>query len=68
MLPAYTVEGYIDFITFEGTCNAAIFEDFILGNVLPIMNRWPGDRSVLVMDNASIHHARIESIKEACLA
>jgi transposase len=67
VLPAYTVEGYIDFITFEGTCNAAIFEEFILGNVLPLMNRWPQDRSVLVMDNHSIHHARIDSIKEACL-
>lgn len=68
VLPAYTVKGYIDFITFEGTCDADIFEGFILGNVLPKMNPWPGDRSVLVMDNASIHHARIESIKEACLA
>jgi transposase len=66
VLPAYTVEGYIDFITFEGTCNAEIFEGFILGNVLPKMNAWPGERSVLVMDNASIHHARIDSIKEAC--
>ena len=66
VLPAYTVEGYIDFITFEGTCNAEIFEGFILGNVLPKMNAWPGERSVLVMDNASIHHSRIDSIKEAC--
>src|SRR5271168_3911540 len=67
VLPAYTVEGYIDFITFEGTCNAEIFESFILGNVLPLMNPWPLNRSVLVMDNHSIHHARIDSIKEACL-
>jgi transposase len=66
VLPAYTLEGYIDFITFEGTCDAEIFEGFILNNVLPLMKAWPEERSILVMDNASIHHARIDSIKEAC--
>lgn len=67
VLPAYTVEGYITSTTFEGTCTAAIFENFIIDQLLPICNAYPNPRSVIVLDNASVHHKRKDFLKEACM-
>jgi transposase len=67
VLAAYGLEGYIKTTTFEGTCNGDIVEQFIL-ELLPTCNPYPGPRSVIIMDNASVHHAQIEGIKKACRA
>jgi transposase len=40
-----------------------VFEDFI-EHLLPSCSRWPERNSVLVMDNASIHHS--ERVKQMC--
>jgi transposase len=66
VLPAYTLDGYIESITFLGTCTGDIFEDFIVDTVLPHMNQYPAEKSILVMDNASIHHSNIQAIQGAC--
>lgn len=57
VLPAYTIEGYIASQTFYGTCDGEIFESFIIDRLLPLCNPFPGPRSVIVMDNASIHQS-----------
>jgi transposase len=67
-LPAYTIDGYIAVATFEGTGTADIFEDFIIDDVLPLCSSYPDPRSVLILDNASIHHANIDRIERACTA
>ena len=66
VLLAYTIKGYITATTFYGTCTAQIFEDFIIDQVLPLCNPYPGPRSVILMDNAAIHHSRREVIVAAC--
>ncbi|PMD13788.1 hypothetical protein NA56DRAFT_584950, partial [Hyaloscypha hepaticicola] len=58
VLPAYTIKGYIHSITFSGTCTADIFEDFIIDELLPLYNPYPGPRSVIIMDNTSVHQSR----------
>ena len=55
ILPAYTIEGYIACGVKQGYYNRDEFLEFISSQVLPQMNPFPGYRSVLVMDNASIH-------------
>ncbi|ESZ89882.1 transposase [Sclerotinia borealis F-4128] len=65
VLPAYTVDGYIASTTFVGTCNGDIFEDFIIEQLLPLCNPYPQPRSVIVMDNASIHHSNRDHIEAA---
>jgi transposase len=65
-LPAYTIEGYITSITFLGTLNGDMFEDFIIDQLLPLCNPFPGPRSVIFMDNASVHHYSETRIIEAC--
>jgi transposase len=66
VLPAYTIEGYIACKTFGGTCDAELFRDFILDDLLPLCRPFPYPRSVIVLDNASIHHTFRQEIEEAC--
>lgn len=66
-MPAYTVEGYIASTTFEGTCIAQIFEDFIIDQVLLLCNEYPNPRSVIVLDNASIYHKQRGNLEAVCL-
>jgi len=63
-LPALTVDSYLDFEIFQGSITAEIFMDFIEHKVLPHCNPRPGPRSVLVLDNASIH--KNPRLRELC--
>ena len=56
ILPAYCQDGVMLAKIFPGTTNSTLFEDFI-EQLLPRCGRWLEPRSVLIMDNASIHHS-----------
>jgi transposase len=47
VLPAYTINGYIASTTFKGTLSGPMFEDFIIDQLLPLCNPFPGPRSVI---------------------
>ena len=51
-------EGVVDYSLTTGTVNADNFFDFVRGQLIPNMQPFPGDRSVLVMENCSVHHAQ----------
>jgi DDE superfamily endonuclease len=63
-LPAYSIDGYLATSIFQGGGNTEGFEDFIIDSVLLQCTPYPGPRSVLIMDNCSIHKSPI--IEEAC--
>lgn len=63
ILPAIGINGYLEFDINQGSFNGERFAIFIQ-KVLKKMNPFPGPRSVLLMDNASIHH--IEGIQQLC--
>lgn len=63
ILPAYTQDGVLMARVYHGTTDTEIFESFIEA-LLPLCGRWPEPRSVLVMDNASIHHS--DRIRDMC--
>jgi transposase len=65
VLAAYTVDGYIASYTLEGTCTAEIVESFLIDHLLPQCNPYPQTRSVVILDNASIHHKNIAEIMRA---
>jgi transposase len=65
ILPAYTQDGVLLSRVFQGTTDSNFFEDYI-EELLQHCNPYPMPRSVLVMDNASIH--RSPKIKEMCSA
>ena len=59
VLPAYTVDGFNTWEMRQGSYTAELFEEFIVNNVLPRCNAYPGPRSVIVLDNAPIHRAEV---------
>lgn len=63
LLPAMAITGYFACATFQGSVDADTFLDFIENEVIPRCNAFPLPRSVLIMDNASIHHAYGEVMK-----
>ncbi|RFU72915.1 transposase [Trichoderma arundinaceum] len=63
ILPAYTQDGIIYFGIFEGSTDGEKFEEF-LERLLPYCGKWPEPRSVLIIDNASIHHS--ERVQQLC--
>ena len=56
LLPAMTVTGYVACTTFHGSVDAEAFMEFMETEVIPRCNPFPQPKSVLIMDNASIHH------------
>jgi transposase len=55
ILPALSIDGYLDYIIHQGAITADIFVEFVEEMVLPHCSPYPGPRSVLILDNASIH-------------
>jgi len=52
---ALGVEGYVAVRAVPGSVDGDEFFDFIVNDVLPQMNPYPQDRSVLILDNCAIH-------------
>ena len=59
MLPALTLDGYIACNVYEGGVNQRTFEAFIRDDLLLKCNAFPGPRSVIIMDNATIHRNEV---------
>ena len=59
---AMCTEGVVDYHLTTGTVNSHSFFDFVRGQLVPNMQPFPGDRSVLIMDNCSVHHS--EEVKD----
>ena len=59
ILPLYSMEGFIQWEVVQGLYNAEIFENFVRERVLPLMDPFPGPRSVLIMENAAIHRSDV---------
>jgi hypothetical protein len=59
ILPAYSLDGLFAHVIYQGSINRDIFEQFIETQVIPATTPWPGPRSILVMDNASIYRGAV---------
>lgn len=64
ILPVLTNEGYLDWLIYQDSITADLFVQFIQERVLPYCEPFPGRRSVLIMDNATIH--KDKRIKVVC--
>ncbi|KAG0147172.1 hypothetical protein CROQUDRAFT_485239 [Cronartium quercuum f. sp. fusiforme G11] len=56
ILPAVAECGMIAAMVFKGSVEHVHVEQFLKRDLLPVMNEYPEPYSVLVMDNAHIHH------------
>ena len=59
ILPAYSLDGYITYDIMHGSFNAELFHAFIENKVLPLCSPYPSPKSVLIMDNTSIHRSPV---------
>ncbi|CAK5279006.1 unnamed protein product, partial [Mycena citricolor] len=55
ILAAMSVDGYVGTQIVSGSVDGDEFFDFIVEDILPQMNCFPADRSVLMLDNCAIH-------------
>lgn len=62
LLPLYTIDGFVAWDLVRGSYNRETFNEFVHIWVIPQTNPFPGPRSVLIMDNAKIHHSEVYSI------
>jgi transposase len=64
LIPALSLDGILHLEVVDKAITADDFRRFVQG-LLPLMNEWPQPRSVLVIDDASIHKAaRIREMVE----
>jgi len=59
ILPVYTVDGFYVWDIIQGSYTKELFNEFIRTQVLPCCTPYPGPRSILVLDNARIHHSEV---------
>jgi len=59
VLPALTIDGYIACNVYEGGVNQRTFDAFIRDDLLPKCNAFPGPKSVIIMNNATIHKSDV---------
>lgn len=64
LLPAYTIDGFLEPMIKHGSILQTDFEDWLINRLLPQCNRWPGDRDILIMDNCSTHKS--QNVIDAC--
>ena len=56
-MAAMTADGVLAYDLTTGSVTAEKFFDFLRGSAIPNMQPFPGQNSILVLDNCSIHHA-----------
>jgi transposase len=49
------IDGYLDYIIYQGAITADLFIEFVEERVLPYCLPYPRLRSILILDNTSIH-------------
>jgi transposase len=64
VLTAYTINRYIKALVFDGTYNGDIFKGFIIDQVVPLYNPYPGPRLVIILDNASVYYINQQNIED----
>jgi hypothetical protein len=62
ILPAYCSDGILARHIHQGEISEACFEWFLANEVLPRCSRFPGPKSVLILDNASVHHTQVSDV------
>lgn len=59
ILPAYTIDGVIACHVHQGSITGQRFLWWLENEVLPQCGQFPAPKSVLILDNASIHHSQV---------
>ncbi|KAI0694913.1 hypothetical protein C8T65DRAFT_550121, partial [Cerioporus squamosus] len=63
ILPALSLDGFLTIRVVRGSVDSVEFYDWVLKDLLPKMNAYPGPNSVLIIDNCRIHKST--AVREA---
>ncbi|KAI0657866.1 hypothetical protein C8Q70DRAFT_898701, partial [Cubamyces menziesii] len=55
ILPALSVDGILTVRVVRGSVDGSAFYDWVISELLPKMNPYPGPNSVLIVDNCRTH-------------
>ena len=64
VLAACDIWGFAGWAYTEGTFDRGTSHEAFINSILPLLNKWPGPRSICIIDNASIH--RYPELEAAC--
>ena len=64
ILLALTLEGYMDYIIFQGAFTSELFKAFVEHKVLPNCTPYLGPRLIIILDNASVY--KLKRLQELC--
>ena len=53
------INGYLPYLLTRESVTKERFNEFVIEEILPVMNPFPQERSILCMDNAKIHHSPV---------
>jgi hypothetical protein len=53
------INGYLPYLLTQESVTKESFTKFVIEEILPVMNPFPQERSILCMDNAKIHHSPV---------
>src|SRR5277367_4915268 len=53
------INGYLPYWLTRESVTKESFNKFVIEEILPVMNPFPQERSILCMDNAKIHHSPV---------
>ncbi|CAB4419406.1 unnamed protein product [Rhizophagus irregularis] len=56
LLYLYKLQGIVAVDIMEGSCTKDKFKEFVISNVVSQMNSYPAEQSVLIGNDARIHH------------
>jgi hypothetical protein len=59
ILPAYTMDGFLVWNIVQDSYNTGSFNEFVEHQLLLLYELYPGNRSIIIMDNAPIHRSQV---------
>ncbi|EGO05062.1 hypothetical protein SERLA73DRAFT_43845, partial [Serpula lacrymans var. lacrymans S7.3] len=62
LVAALTLNIYLAMNVVHGSVNSEDFFDFIVNDVLPVINPYPQDKSIIILDNCAIH--KMNAVRE----
>ena len=62
ILSTYCFDGILAKHIHQGSISEARFEWFLANEILPRCNRFPESKSVIILDNASVHHTQVSTV------
>ncbi|RDX41725.1 hypothetical protein OH76DRAFT_1328083, partial [Lentinus brumalis] len=59
ILPTLSLDGFLTIYVVRGSVDGEEFYDWVIKDLLPKMNPYPGPNSILIIDNCRMHKSSV---------